>query len=94
MAKFDIEQVRSHIRRNHPGCPEFAVEFFAAEVTSKRWRGCNIGKAVGITMQNFLRHHMTDYDQMILVGVDREVARRRVQSKVNKMIDAWRIRTG
>lgn len=46
--------------------------------------------AVGITMQNVLRHLLTDYDHMLLVGVDREEARRRVQPKVNAMIASWK----
>lgn len=33
---------------------------------------------------------MTDYDQMLLAGVDREEARRRVQPKINAMIDSWK----
>ncbi|MFF0948380.1 DUF2293 domain-containing protein [Rhizobium leguminosarum] len=33
---------------------------------------------------------MTDYDQLLLAGVDRADARRRVQPKVNAMIDRWK----
>ncbi len=45
--------------------------------------------AVGITMQTFLRHNMTDYDQLLLEGVKREEAKRRVQPRVNRMIELW-----
>lgn len=90
MTKFAAETVEKHIRRKHPGCPDFAVAFFVGEITKKDWNGVSIGKAVGITMQTVLRHTMTDYDQMLLIGVDREEARRRVQPKINAMIASWR----
>ncbi|QWW69359.1 DUF2293 domain-containing protein [Rhizobium sp. WYJ-E13] len=89
MAKFSPETIEKHLRRKHPGCPDFAVAFFVAEITAKDWKGASIGKAVGITMQNVLRHTMTDYDQMLLAGVERDEARRRVQPKVNAIISAW-----
>jgi hypothetical protein len=56
----------------------------------KDWKGVSIGKAVGITMQKVLRHSMTDYDQLLLVGVDREEAPRRVQPQINSMIACWK----
>lgn len=92
MAKFSSETIEKHIRRKHPGCPDFAVAFFVAEITKKDWKSASIGMAVGITMQNVLRHSMTDYDQMLLIGVDREDARRRVQPKINAMIASWKRR--
>jgi hypothetical protein len=92
MAKFSPETIEKHLRRKHPGCPEFAVAFFVAEISAKDWKGASIGKAVGITMQNVLRHSMTDYDQMLLAGVDRDEARRRVQPKINSMIGMWKMR--
>ncbi|KSV61613.1 hypothetical protein N182_13630 [Sinorhizobium sp. GL2] len=89
MTKFTIDAIRAHIRSRHPGCPEFAVDFFATEISAKRWNGCKLGMAVGITLQTFLRHNMTDYDQLLLEGVDREEAKRRVQPRVNRMIELW-----
>ncbi|MBX4976212.1 DUF2293 domain-containing protein [Rhizobium lentis] len=35
---------------------------------------------------------MTDYDQLMLVGVRRKEARRRVQPKINAMIELWKRR--
>ncbi|WP_412064664.1 DUF2293 domain-containing protein [Rhizobium sp. SYY.PMSO] len=90
MGKFSPETIEKHIRRKHPGCPDFAIAFFIGEITKKDWQGASIGKAVGITMQNVLRHSMTDYDQMLLAGVEREGARRRIQPKINVMIATWK----
>ncbi|AGG75734.1 DUF2293 domain-containing protein [Sinorhizobium meliloti] len=88
--KFAVDDVRCHIRHHHPGCPEFAVDFFSAAVTDRAWQRCTLGTAVGIVMQVFLRHHMTEYDQLLLIGIEREEARRRVQPRINAMLATWR----
>jgi hypothetical protein len=90
MTRFSQEIVEQHIRQHHPGCPEFAVTFFAKEISSRDWKSVSVGKAVGITIQNFLRHEMTDYDTLLLHGMDRGEARRRVQPRVNRMLKVWR----
>jgi hypothetical protein len=92
MTKYSIESATDHIRKKHPGCPDFAVDWFAAEIARKNWKGATLGKAVGITMQTHLRHHHTDYDTLLLTGIDREDARRRVQPRVNAMINSWQRR--
>jgi len=90
VTKFSIAAIEKHIRRKHPGCPDFAVTYFASLIVDKDWQGATLGMAVGITMQNVLRHTMTPYDQLMLEGVDRDEARRRVQPKVNAMIASWK----
>lgn len=92
MTNYSADAVAEHIRKKHPGCPDFAVAWFAAEIASKSWKGATLGKAVGITMQTHLRHYHTDYDTLLLTGIDREEARRRVQPRVNAMINSWRRR--
>lgn len=82
--------VFKHISEKHPGCPEAVAWLFAEQVASKDWHGAKLGAAVGITLQNFLRHYMTDYDQLLLCGHPRDEARRRVQPRVNAMIAAWK----
>lgn len=89
MAKFDVEAVRNHIAQNHPGCPRFAMDFIALEVSRRQWKAATIGMAVGITMQNLLRHEMTDYDTLLLMGVERAEAKRRVQPRINAMLHIW-----
>jgi len=89
LTKFTETAIRQHIRNKHPGCPDFAVVFLAAEIAKKDWIDTSIGGAVGITMQNILRHLMTDYDQMLLCGVDRNEARRRVQPRIDAMLAHW-----
>lgn len=89
VTQFDVEAVRRHIARFHPGCPGFAIEYIAKQVAAKTWQDATLGMAVGITMQNLLRHEMTDYDTLLLMGVDRAEARRRVQPRVDAMLGAW-----
>lgn len=89
MTKYPIEKVAAHIRQNHPGCPDFAINYFAAEIAGKNWNGASIGKAVGITMQNYLRHFLTDYDTLLLQGMDRKAARDRVQPRISAMLRSW-----
>lgn len=88
---FHLYEVEYFIRREYPGCPEFAVRYFAHAMctTPKNWRGVSVAVAVDATIQNMLRHELTDYDQMMMVGVPRKEARRRVQPKIDAMIAAW-----
>ena len=71
MSTFPIEAIVEHLRRKHPGCPDFAIAYFSEEIARKDWKGASLGKAVGITMQNYLRHQMTDYETLLLTGMDR-----------------------
>lgn len=89
MNEFTRDAAFQHIKKKHPGCPDFAISFFAEEVSRKTWGNASLGMAVGITMQTVLRHLMTDYDQLLLCGVDRKEARRRVQPRINAMITQW-----
>lgn len=90
MSVYSIDATERHIRQNHPGCPDFAVTFFSKLVAERDWRDAPLGQAVGITMQTFLRHEMTDYDTLLLHGMDRAEAMRRVQPRVTAMLKTWR----
>ncbi|MEL4072271.1 DUF2293 domain-containing protein [Ochrobactrum sp. GPK 3] len=75
--------------KKHPGCPDFAVEHIARLISEREWEGVKLGRAVGITIDGILRHQMTEYETLLLHGVDRKEARRRVQPKVNAMLKVW-----
>ncbi|NKM64353.1 DUF2293 domain-containing protein [Rhizobium leguminosarum bv. viciae 248] len=93
MTSYAVAAVERHIRENHPGCPDFAVAYFSKEVAERNWRDAPLGKAVGITIQTFLRHQMTDYDALLLHGLNRAEAMRRVQPRVNAMLKSWRMKS-
>lgn len=40
-------------------------------------------------MQTYLRHNMTDYDTLLLMGLNKDAARKRVQPRINAMIAHW-----
>lgn len=87
--RFSPSAVERHIRREHPGCPDFAVTLFVGEVSGREWERVTLGQAVGITMQSVLRHTMTEYDALLMEGMDQKEARRRVLPRVNAMIERW-----
>lgn len=90
MSVYPVDVVERHIRQNHPGCPDFAVAYFSRLVGERDWRNAPLGQAVGITMQAFLRHEMTDYETLLLHGMDRKEARLRVQPRIDAMLRLWR----
>jgi hypothetical protein len=89
---FHQYEVEYFIRQEYPGCPEFAVVYFATYVCTepKNWSVATIAQAVDHIIQCELRHQMTDYDQLMIEGVKPSESRRRVQPKVNAMISSWR----
>ncbi|SDM28614.1 DUF2293 domain-containing protein [Ensifer sp. YR511] len=90
ISRYSHAVVCQHVRKKHPGCPDFAVERIAAEIAGREWKGATLGRAVGIVMQSTLRHLMTEYETLLLHGIDREDARRRVQPKIEAMLAVWK----
>jgi hypothetical protein len=92
ISRYPFEIVYQHVRKEHPACPDFAVEYIANEVASREWKGAKLGMTVGIVMQSTLRHLMTEYETLLLHGVERGIARRQVQPKIQAMLAAWKQR--
>lgn len=65
------------------------MAYMAQEISQRKWQGVSLGRAVGITMDGILRHRMTDYDTLLLTGMDRDEARKRVQPKVQALLEVW-----
>lgn len=87
--RFTKDAVERHIKKKHPGCPEFAVIYIAERIAGRDWDGMSLGGAVGTTMQGIMRHTMTEYDALLLAGLDRLEARKRVQPRVNALLAKW-----
>jgi len=92
VSTFPIEAIVEHLRRNHPGCPDFAVAYFAEVIAERDWKNASLGQAVGITLQNYLRHELTEYETLLLHGMDRKEARAKVQPRIDAMLKTWRKR--
>jgi hypothetical protein len=88
---YSLEAVIRHLRIHHPGCPKEISRAIAERVSAKEWSGATIGAAVGIELQNFIRHTLTDYDELIRSRtMTREEARAFIAKDVRKVLRIWR----
>lgn len=87
---FTEVDVRRHIRRRHPDCPETVQRALIARIVARSWPGCKIGEAFGIAAANYVRHELTDYERLMKVdGLWREEARLVVKGEVEDIISSW-----
>lgn len=86
------------IREQFPGCPPARTEAIAQHAAlrgSGRVGRSAAGRAldadaVRLAVVASVRHLDTDYDDLLMSGVDRDEARRRVRDRVDAILDAWR----
>ena len=86
------------IREQFPGCPADraeAIALHAAVRGSGRVGRSAAGRAldadaVRLAVVASVRHVDTDYDDLLMEGVDRESAREQVQRRVEDVVNAWR----
>ena len=86
------------IREQFPGCPVAraeAIAFHAAARGSGRVGRSTAGRAldaaaVRLALVASVRHVDTDYDALLLSGIDRDSARARVRQRVDDIVTAWR----
>jgi hypothetical protein len=92
------DSLSQEIIRLFPGCPQIRAEVIAAHAGT---RGSGrIGRsaagraldpeAVTLAVVAAVRHTDTNYDQLLMSGVPRPVARDRVRSDIEAVLDAWR----
>ena len=78
--------MRAHLQLNHPGCPEDVAKYVIYMLRRERW-DVPLGTAVGITLQNHVRHHLTNYDSFYRIpGLAHEEARLIVRDEVKGII--------
>ena len=86
------------IREHFPGCPvdrAEAIALHAAARGSGRVGRSAAGRAldsdaVRLAVVASVRHVDTDYDELLMSGVDRESARVHVHTRVEDVVNAWR----
>jgi hypothetical protein len=86
------------IREQFPGCPDDraeAIALHAAARGSGRVGRSAAGRAldpdaVRLAVVASVRHVDTDYDALLMSGIDRESARARVHTRVEDVVNAWR----
>ncbi|MDF2980891.1 MAG: hypothetical protein K0Q69_663 [Devosia sp.] len=87
--KFKLAEIKAHLRQHHPHCPEWIRHELYRLIRGRHWPG-PLGQAVGITMENFVRHEMTDYEMLFnLHGMTSEEARKLVRPEVSDIIASW-----
>ncbi|HEV2690222.1 MAG TPA: DUF2293 domain-containing protein, partial [Bryobacteraceae bacterium] len=92
-----IAQMAKQIQALFPVCPPDEAHVIA-EHTATRGSG-RVGRtAAGRNLEEgaliaavtaAVRHRRTDYDELLMSGMDRELARRRVADRVREILDAW-----
>ncbi len=91
-------KLASEIRRLFPGCPLARAKEIARH-TGARGSG-RVGRtaaaraldrqAVTLAVVAAVRHSETDYDELLMAGVERFVARERVRADVERALETWR----
>lgn len=88
---YSFESVLGHMRIHHPGCPKKTCLTIAARVSAREWYGLKLGAAVGIQLQNHVRHAFTDYDIILHSNMmTREEARAFIAPQVAEILQSWR----
>ena len=100
-AELDLEYIRSfadRVRELYPFCPT-ARESQIAEHACRKYRG-RVGRsaaakaldeeAVQLAVTAHIRHAETEYDDLLLKGVDRWQARDKVNPGVARLLDRWK----
>lgn len=89
--RFTVDEVLAHMQHHHPLCPEATQIAIARKVASRPWwTKTTMGRAVGMTIQNHVRHKMTDYDSLYQInGITREEAHAAILPEVNAVVGSW-----
>jgi hypothetical protein len=85
-------EVIAHLRRHHPHCSSSVHDAITERVCRRGWtKGTTLGAAVGMTLENFVRHNFTDYDALLRKQrVHRDEARLVVRNEVDGLLESWR----
>jgi hypothetical protein len=100
-AELDLEYIRSfadRVREIYPFCPS-SREHLIAEHACRKYSG-RVGRsaaakaldeeAVRLAVTAHIRHAETNYDDLLLKGIDRREAREEGYSKVTDILDRWK----
>jgi hypothetical protein len=88
-SRFKASRVRAHLKKFHPNCPEEHKCAIVLRVVNRVWFDVSLGKAVGITINCYVRHEMTEYDALLEYCVERIDARASIKINVDGIISGW-----
>lgn len=87
--KFKVNVLKEHFKAHLPNCPEEVRHELYRRIRSRHWE-TTIGQAVGITVDTFVRHELTDYNKLCRSGTcSREQAGKIVRGQVLAIIESW-----
>ena len=78
------------ISAQFPGCPVDRAAAIALHTAARGTGRALEADAVRLAVVASVRHVDTDYDELLVAGVDRESARAQVQKRVEDLLNAWR----
>lgn len=93
-----LADMSTEILRLFPGCPAERAERIARHAATRgsgRVGRSAAGRAldpeaVTLAVVASVRHEDTEYDQLLMSGVPRDVARDRIRADIDKVLDRWR----
>lgn len=93
-----VESFARAIRGRYPSAPP-GVEMEIAEHACRKYSG-RVGRSaaaknldpatIDLAVQAYVRHHETNYDELLMKGYERSEARRIVREMIDRTLDLWR----
>lgn len=85
------ETVLAHMAQFHPNCPAEVAGALLDRIVGRYWeRPLTVGAAFGIVADNYVRHHLTQYEWLLNdISVPRDEARRLVSPRVKATLKSW-----
>ena len=93
--RFEAKAIEKHMQKHFPNCPEVHRNEIVRRVVERTWQDATIGRAVGITVTNYVRHRLTDYERLMKQhGLTREEARVAEARTVQDILRSWQTPAG
>jgi hypothetical protein len=88
--RFQAKAIEKHMQKHFPNCPQVHRDEIVLRVAERTWQEATIGRAVGITVTNYVRHRLTDYERLMKRhGLTREEARIAEAKTVKQIWRSW-----
>jgi len=92
-----VKRMAERIRQLYPGCPAREAERIARHTAARgsgRVGRSSAGRALDeealrLAVVAFIRHNHTNYDELMMQGVDRASARHKVSEQIDRLVSDW-----
>ena len=92
-----VQEFANQIRKLFPGSPpsvedkiaEHACEKYSGRVGRSQFAKDLDAEAIALAVQAHIRHQYTEYDELLMKGYERLVARGAVRDKVDEVLERW-----